>query len=262
MPIEKCTGLKPDLAHPCIFGVRVFVRCPGTKPAKLGKHTYMGVFLGYTASNQNKRYINIMLGQVKMAYHIIFDEAHYDSYSQPQGPQFLFNIGYQVNQPESQNSITTILFAKYPPISAKQLDPVLMECYSPLLLGKFLEILNYPAVACASIWANKYDPSRLIFSRNPYTPSFTQPLELKGSDPTFGLVLSNNNHCYHPQSINICSSTPAAQIPRWYSCLKHAYLLCINDKLIHSCDQAVLLCNIPKLCLDTETALIVCFEEL
>jgi hypothetical protein len=61
-PYEALSGSKPDLSHLQVFGFRVCVRRTGTRCAKLDRHDFRGIFLGYTATDQNVIYMDIDSG--------------------------------------------------------------------------------------------------------------------------------------------------------------------------------------------------------
>ncbi len=61
-PYEALSGSKPNLSHLREFGSRVCVRCTGTRCAKLDRHNFRGIFLGYTATDQNVIYMDIDSG--------------------------------------------------------------------------------------------------------------------------------------------------------------------------------------------------------
>ena len=65
-PYQALTGLKPDLSNLRIFGSRVFVKKPGKRKYKLDHHTAKGVFLGFTATQKNIRYIDEDTGTIKI----------------------------------------------------------------------------------------------------------------------------------------------------------------------------------------------------
>ena len=69
------TGLKPDLRNPRLFGSRICVCRTGHDRVKLDKHNFCGIFLGYTATDQNIRYIDLDSGLTKTSHHDTFDEA-------------------------------------------------------------------------------------------------------------------------------------------------------------------------------------------
>jgi hypothetical protein len=51
--IEGFYGFKPDVGHLKLFGSRVCVKRSGNQPAKLDWNNYTGLFLGYTAMDNN-----------------------------------------------------------------------------------------------------------------------------------------------------------------------------------------------------------------
>ena len=50
-PYESWTGSKPDLQHLKLFGSRVCVKRTGKRRAKLNRHDFTGIFLGFTATD-------------------------------------------------------------------------------------------------------------------------------------------------------------------------------------------------------------------
>jgi hypothetical protein len=61
------------------FGSLVTSRVSGDRLAKLNRHAFHGVFLGYTAPDLNVRYYNHTSGRIKTARHDVFDGTHYKS---------------------------------------------------------------------------------------------------------------------------------------------------------------------------------------
>lgn len=94
-PYEAYLNTKPDLSQLRVFGSLVTSRVSGERPAKLDRHTFRGVFLGYTATDLNVRYYDLTSGRIKIARHVVFDEAHYMSQTRPPGPQFLYDLGIE-----------------------------------------------------------------------------------------------------------------------------------------------------------------------
>jgi hypothetical protein len=74
-PYQAWFGKLPDLLHLKVFGSRVCVKRPGDRRCKLDLHDYTGIFLGYTATDKNIRYLDIESGVVKTSHHATFDEA-------------------------------------------------------------------------------------------------------------------------------------------------------------------------------------------
>ena len=74
-PYEAWCGRKPDVSNLRMFGARVCVKRTGTRRCKLDRHDFTGIFLGYTATDQNILYLDLDSGIVKSCHHAIFDEA-------------------------------------------------------------------------------------------------------------------------------------------------------------------------------------------
>ncbi len=92
-PYEALSGSKPNLSHLRVFGSRVCVQRTGTQRAKLDRHDFRFIFLGYTATDQNVIYVDIDSGQVKSSHHAFFDKAWYMQQSRPPAAQLLFDCG-------------------------------------------------------------------------------------------------------------------------------------------------------------------------
>jgi hypothetical protein len=83
-PYGAWTGNKPNFSHLRVFGSLLSLRQNGHRPAKLDKHTYDGIFLGYPSTTTNAWYIDINTGRIKNATTpSVFDEAHYSSTNRP-----------------------------------------------------------------------------------------------------------------------------------------------------------------------------------
>jgi hypothetical protein len=76
-PIKGLFGFKPDLGHLKLFGSCICVKRSGQRGAKLDKNRFNGIFLGYTATDNNILYLNIMSGLVKCSHHAQFDKVWY-----------------------------------------------------------------------------------------------------------------------------------------------------------------------------------------
>jgi hypothetical protein len=76
-PFEAYYGLRPDLSHLKVFGSRVCVKISGIRCGKLDRHDFKGIFLGYTATDQNIVYLDLNTGVVKRSHHAQFDKAWY-----------------------------------------------------------------------------------------------------------------------------------------------------------------------------------------
>eukprot|EP00804_Cyclotella_cryptica_P024685 CCRYP_001671-RA/>CCRYP_001671-RA protein AED:0.29 eAED:-0.05 QI:0/0/0/0.33/1/1/3/0/660 len=74
-PYEAWWDTKPDLSSLKVFGSRVCVKVTGKRKSKLNRHDFTGIFIGYTATDDNIRYIDVQSGVVKASHHAVFDEA-------------------------------------------------------------------------------------------------------------------------------------------------------------------------------------------
>jgi hypothetical protein len=62
-PYEAWWDCKPDLRTLKTFGSRVCVKVTGKRRAKLDCHDFNGIFIGYTATDDNKRFIDLDTGR-------------------------------------------------------------------------------------------------------------------------------------------------------------------------------------------------------
>jgi hypothetical protein len=82
-PFKAFYGMKPDIMHLKLFRSRVCVRRSGICHGKLDKHNFKGIFLDYTATDQNIVYLDLDSGLVKQSHHAQFDEAWFLQDSRP-----------------------------------------------------------------------------------------------------------------------------------------------------------------------------------
>jgi hypothetical protein len=94
-PYEGWHGHKPDVTHLKMFGSRVCVKRTGSRRCKLDRHNFTGLFLGYTATDQNNIYLDTSSGIVKSCHHAVFDEAWYLQPTRPPAAQPLFDLGLE-----------------------------------------------------------------------------------------------------------------------------------------------------------------------
>jgi len=59
----------------------------------LDRHDFKGIFLGYTATDQNIIYLDLDSGMVKSSHHAQFDEAWYLQPTRPPATQLLYDLG-------------------------------------------------------------------------------------------------------------------------------------------------------------------------
>jgi hypothetical protein len=96
-PFEGHFGVKPDLSYLKLVGARVCVEWTGKRCSKLDHHDFTGIFLGYSATNQNIRYLDLTSGIIKTSHHAQFDETWYLQHKQPLGSQLLYDLGLEVD---------------------------------------------------------------------------------------------------------------------------------------------------------------------
>ena len=101
-PFEGYYGHKPYLSHLHVFGSRVCAKRSGDRRAKLNHHDFTGIFLGYTATDQNIRYIDLNTGVVKTCHHATFDEAWYLQPTRPPEAQLLYDMGLQFDDDDPE----------------------------------------------------------------------------------------------------------------------------------------------------------------
>jgi hypothetical protein len=94
-PYEAWWDHQPDLSTLKVFGSRVSVKVTGKRRSKLDRHDFTGIFVGYTATNENIRYIDVATGTVKTSHHAVFDEAWYLQPSRPPMAQLLYDMGLE-----------------------------------------------------------------------------------------------------------------------------------------------------------------------
>ena len=79
-----------------MFGSEVCVKRSMKRREKLDCHDFMGVFIRYSATMANVRYIDLTLGIVKTCSHTTtFDEASYFSVTRPPEAQLFYNFGLE-----------------------------------------------------------------------------------------------------------------------------------------------------------------------
>jgi hypothetical protein len=74
-PYKGWYGCKPDITHLKIIGSQVCVKQTCSRRCKLDPHDFTGIFLGYTATDQNIIHLDLNSGIVKSCHHAVFEEA-------------------------------------------------------------------------------------------------------------------------------------------------------------------------------------------
>ena len=180
-----------------VFGSLLSAKIPGSRHAKLYKHTYDGIFLGYEgSSSKNVMYLDVHSGRIKVGGHFNFDEAHYTSTLRPPGPQFLFDLGLHTAIPlcyTGTDSMKPTSYAPYPPFPGNCVLSSLptLACILPLPLGELTThiTLESPGPFAAAAALSAPEVMSIELSGNPFSPSFIESIPLSGLHPTAGLEL-------------------------------------------------------------------------
>ncbi len=117
-PFESYYSMKPDLQYLKTVGSWVCIKCKDNRRAKLDRHNFSGIFLGYTSTDQNIIYLDLDSGLVKHSNHATFDKAWYLQPSRPPAAQLLYDLGLEAEDvPVSETSPDIVP----PPVSDIQL---------------------------------------------------------------------------------------------------------------------------------------------
>jgi hypothetical protein len=264
-PYEALSGTKPDLSHLQVFGSRVCVRRTETRRAKLDRHDFRGIFLGYTATNQNIIYMDIDSGLVKTSHHAFFDKAWYMQQSHPPAAQLLFDCGTvaleDLTPPPSQADppsaiYPTINYAGGPPLTDLQRAihtplPLCLSKTPPSHIamgsdgglpttdphaGTFLASHGADGEAVLDNRITARDMAQVYISPHAHNNGFLIELDLRHSryhdHPTCGFKFTMENDQLILQHIE--KSTLASRIPCWWSTLRGAWLQQVGDVTIRS----------------------------
>jgi hypothetical protein len=94
-PFEGWWGVKPNLKYLKLFGARVCMKQTGARRSKLDRHDFRGLFLGYTSTDQNIRYLSLDSRITKTSHHPTFDEAWYLQNTRPPAAELLYQLGLE-----------------------------------------------------------------------------------------------------------------------------------------------------------------------
>ena len=266
-PFKGFFGVKPDLAALRVFGSRVCVKRTGHRRNKLDRHDFTGIFIGYTATDNNITYIDLDSGFIKISHHAQFNEAWYLQDSCFPAAQLLYALGLKADDDSPQDAHSST--AQYPPNVSKdapqddwKVPPRYCHLHLPLqctplphpIAAEAARVSTIPSspptichrtLAVASAIAEEYRIGRdamdmIYMSPDPYHDSFDELLDLRRFDhtqhPTAGLSFFEQDGrviLAHMQPV-----TPGAKIPRWRTCIHGAWLLKIGTHIIQSISDA------------------------
>jgi hypothetical protein len=267
-PYEAWHGRKPDVTHLKLFGARVCVKRTGSRRCKLDRHDFTGIFLGYTATDQNILYLDLDSGIVKSCHHAIFDEAWYLQPTWPPAAQLLYDLGLESEiEPISidgpldslpPNPVGPTLVPWPPPLPHSLQSPSKWKCpqlslHAPLPLritaapttfgartarvkstAKTKQQIAVKVVSEYSICAD--DMAMVYISPNPFYDAFEEELDLQKFDlakhRTAGLNFLENGQRLILASID--PGTPASRIARWRTRICGAWLIKIDGTQVTS----------------------------
>ena len=267
-PFEAWYGVKPDLRNLKVFGSRVCVRRTGKRRMKLNRHDFTGIFIGFTATDENIRYIDVYSRIVKSSHHAIFDEAWYLHPQRPLFAQMLYDIGLEPELQEDDIDLAcTNVPVPYPPMSIKapsKLPLVTTRVPLPLRISTPPNVFTAAAARTEAIQQDLRDDTPVQFvapepmsfdhdvirthdissrdlemvymSPSHYNDSFEEVLDLRRFDlrtsSTAGLKCQETSGKLFLRDMK--PSTPAARIRAWRSRLRDAWLIAVDGAPVSS----------------------------
>lgn len=269
-PFEAYYGKKPNLKHLKIFGSRVCVKRTGKRRSKLDRHDFSGIFLGYTATDDNIVYLDLDTGIVKTCHHAVFDEAWFSFPDRPPAAQLLYDLGLIEDSDLIDEVVTKEdLHAPYPPLPSHAPKTILKSPRLAIRHSLPLRLTETPrsvlAAAAAKVSSrdpyintvlaskNKdgsavedygitvFDVHQIYCSPHPYTDAFEQDILLRRYNhnkfPTGGLKFKTYNNRLILDHMELGS--PGARMPRWRTCLRGAWLRKVGSVEVNSVSDVV-----------------------
>ena len=284
-PYERWYGRKPDLRNLRVFGSRVCVKKTGFRRAKLDRHPFTGIFIGYTATDANIRYIDDQSGVVKTCHHAVFDECWFHQPWRPPAAQLLYDLGVAVSDAAIDPPTTNTQQSDDPPVPVVETDDApsypsidvttgqQQHCPTTGSNATLIPVTqddddddtadpqqphptinttnanpNPDASAVAHYDITRRDVEQIYFSPHHYGHAYEESFGFMGSPTVVHPTAGLELVETDGQVIiqGIASGTPCAKIPRWKTRLKNTSLLRINDTPITSISDARdALSNIP-----------------
>ncbi len=236
--------------------------------------------MGYTATDQNIKYLDLDSGIVKTSHHAQFDEAWYLQPSRPPAAQLLYDLGLETEDaanPPFSETASACSTPSWPPLLPKHnLPPIPPLCrtlplplretgiHRPIAAAAAQTTIatttpaidlnpQYPPAASRIRTTNpsdivseyligQRDMSTFYMSPDPYFEAFDEVLDLRKFD------LSKHRTAglclLHSDDRlylgGMSPGTPGAKIPRWCSRLKGAWLIKVGDTIVTTIQEAQL----------------------
>ena len=267
-PFEGWYGKMPHLRDLKLFGSRVCVKRTGKRRSKLDQHDFRGIFLGYTATDNNIVYKDLDTGIVKTTHHAVFDEAWYLQPHRPPAAQLLYDLGL-VEESDLVHAagVEPMDIPAYPPpIPSKKLPPIpsaAKQLPLPLRLtdtpnsvaaraaktssssshdpyaGTVLESRNRDGSTVDEYGITHRDVAQIYCSPSPYCDAFEEELNMRrfNSDnhPTAGFKFDIINGRLIVKHIE--KSSPGARIPRWRTRIRGSWLRKVGDTVVETVED-------------------------
>ena len=218
----------------------------------MDRHDFTGIFVGYTATDDNIKYIDVDSGLVKSNHHAVFDEAWYLQPTRPPIAQLLYDMGMET---EDQ-------FQQAPPSKPRQQAPwpPMPTTTQPIKIPEKAKLQHIPLrmtaqpqrrtenARAAHLMINRTNIiedmqldkedvfAQIYLSPSPYFEAFEEEFDLRkwnlNDHHTAGMVLIQKDDTLVLG--NILKSTPAAKIDKWRSRCRGAVLLEVNGRPVHT----------------------------
>ena len=270
-PYKGWYGRKLDITHLKTFGSWVCVKRTGSRRCKLDQHDFTGIFLGYTATDQNITYLNLDSGIVKSCHHAVFDEAWYLQLTRPPAAHLLYDLGLDaedesmtvtgpLHHPTPIGTVAPVS-VKWPHMHSKKIFPPPISLLSPLPLRVTTppdpNIIAARATRLRSRDDNKSkkqiaadvvteyligpdDMAMIYVSPDPFGSAFKENLDIRKFDlsthRTAGLCFFEKDGRVYLASM--APSTPGAHVPRWWTRIRGAWLININGTPVSTISDA------------------------
>ncbi len=256
-PFEAYYKIQPDLKYLKIFGSCVCVKRSGNRRAKLDRHNFCGIFLGYTATDQNIVYLDLDTGIIKQSHHATFDKVWYLQPSCPPAAQLLYYLGLEeehnpMDEEVLSTGITTPPLVPWPPpcpISHKHDKWTVPPCPRMLSLPLWETALPCPYTAAAArvrVLApvaleivteyniNRSNMATVYMSPDPFFGAFKEEINLQKwsfeKHRTAGiLVVEHHGRLYIG---NMVPGSPGAKVDKWHLHVRGAWLIQVGDTTV------------------------------